>query len=87
MLWAVGPVTFVSLDPDAWIYPLVYPLLDEQYAWLESALKTIDRSVTPWVVFLCVGGACSALPRAPSPPPSLTRWLPPHALHQRTPPP
>jgi hypothetical protein len=52
MLWAVGPVTYVSLDPDAWIYPLCYNLLDAQYAWLQQAMATIDRSVTPWVVFL-----------------------------------
>jgi len=52
MLFSVGPVTYVSLDADAWIYPLVYPLLDEQYAWLEGALATIDRAKTPWVVFL-----------------------------------
>jgi hypothetical protein len=52
MMWAVGPVTFVSLDPDAWIYPLVYPLLDEQYAWLQAAMARVDRAATPWVVFL-----------------------------------
>jgi len=52
MLWEVGPVTFVSLDPDAWIYPLCYDLLDEQYAWLEGAMKGIDRTRTPWIVFL-----------------------------------
>ena len=51
-LFTVGPVAFVALDPDAWIYPLVYPLLDEQFAWLQGAMKTIDRSATPWVVFL-----------------------------------
>ena len=45
-------MTFVALDPDAWIYPLVYPLLDEQYAWLQGAMATIDRARTPWVVFL-----------------------------------
>jgi hypothetical protein len=50
-MWSVGPVTFVHVDPDAWIYPLVYPLLDQMYAWLEGAMKTIDRVKTPWVVF------------------------------------
>lgn len=50
-MWSVGPVTYVHLDPDAWIYPLVYPLLDQMYAWLEGAMKTIDRLKTPWVVF------------------------------------
>jgi hypothetical protein len=52
MLFTVGPVAFIALDPDAWIYPLVFPLLDSQYAWLVEAMKTIDRSTTPWVVFL-----------------------------------
>ena len=51
-LFAVGPVSYIVLDPDAWIYPLVYPLLDAQYAWLVGAMKTIDRRATPWVVFL-----------------------------------
>lgn len=52
MSWAVGPVTFVSLDADAWIYPLVYPLLDEQYAWLQRALTAFNRAATPWLIVL-----------------------------------
>jgi hypothetical protein len=52
MSWVVGPVTFVSLDADAWIYPLVYPLLDEQYAWLQRALAAFNRSATPWLIVL-----------------------------------
>jgi hypothetical protein len=50
MSWAVGPVFFVSLDADAWIYPLVYPLLDEQYAWLQRALAAFNRTATPWLI-------------------------------------
>ena len=52
MSWRNGPATFIALDPDAWIYPVVYPLLPEQFAWLEAAIARVDRSETPWLIFL-----------------------------------
>jgi hypothetical protein len=52
MSWAAGPATFFSLDADAWIYPLVYPLLMPQFEWLEAALTRVDRNATPWLVFI-----------------------------------
>ena len=51
MLWAVGPVTYVSLDPDAWIYPLCYNLLDAQYAWLQQATLDVAPQEGELVLF------------------------------------
>ena len=50
--WETGPVAWIALDPDAYIYPLVYNLLDAQYAWLKAALQRVNRTRTPWLVFL-----------------------------------
>ncbi len=51
-MWSAGPATFISLDADGWIYPLVWNIMDEQYAWLESALARVDRAATPWLVLI-----------------------------------
>jgi hypothetical protein len=49
-LWRVGKVTFFTVDPDAWIYPLVYDLAKPQYEWLDHALATVNRTETPWLI-------------------------------------
>lgn len=51
MSWRAGPATFFSLDPDGWIYPLVYDIMPSQFAWLESAISRVNRTETPWLVF------------------------------------
>jgi acid phosphatase type 7 len=50
--FAVGPVAYIVIDPDAWIYPPVYYLMKPQYEWLQTILPTIDRTETPWLVML-----------------------------------
>jgi len=50
MAWTVGRVAYLSIDPDAWIYPLCYPLLQEQYAFIEAALAAVNKTETPWLV-------------------------------------
>lgn len=49
-LWKAGKVTFFTVDPDAWIYPLVYDLAKPQYEWLDQALATVNRTETPWLI-------------------------------------
>eukprot|EP00595_Chromulina_sp_UTEXLB2642_P002691 CAMPEP_0196766146 /NCGR_PEP_ID=MMETSP1095-20130614/19545_1 /TAXON_ID=96789 ORGANISM="Chromulina nebulosa, Strain UTEXLB2642" /NCGR_SAMPLE_ID=MMETSP1095 /ASSEMBLY_ACC=CAM_ASM_000446 /LENGTH=249 /DNA_ID=CAMNT_0042126575 /DNA_START=350 /DNA_END=1095 /DNA_ORIENTATION=- len=49
-LWSVGPITFFTIDPDAWIYPPVYDLAKPQYEWLDSALAKVNRTETPWLI-------------------------------------
>lgn len=51
-MFSVGPVTYVAIDPDAWIYPPVYPLAQPQYEWLQQVLPTVNRTQTPWLVVL-----------------------------------
>ena len=51
-MFSVGPVTYVAIDPDAWIYPPVFPLAQPQYDWLQKVLPTVNRTVTPWLVVL-----------------------------------
>lgn len=50
MSWSVGRATYLSIDADAWVYPLVWDLAKPQWLWLNATLAAIDRSVTPWVV-------------------------------------
>ena len=50
MAWSVGRATYISIDADAWVYPLVWELAKPQWLWLNATLAAVDRSVTPWVV-------------------------------------
>ena len=52
MSWESGPTTFISVDADGWIYPLVYDIMPSQYAWLQTAFANVNRTRTPWLVFI-----------------------------------
>jgi hypothetical protein len=50
--WEVGPTAFISVDADGWIYPLCYDIMPSQYAWLQTAFANVNRTRTPWLVFI-----------------------------------
>jgi acid phosphatase type 7 len=51
--WEIeGAASFFMVDTDAWIYPLVYPLVQPQWEWLRARLALVNRSRTPWVVVI-----------------------------------
>eukprot|EP00004_Rigifila_ramosa_P024170 TRINITY_DN6934_c0_g1_i1.p1 TRINITY_DN6934_c0_g1~~TRINITY_DN6934_c0_g1_i1.p1 ORF type:complete len:435 (+),score=47.88 TRINITY_DN6934_c0_g1_i1:24-1307(+) len=49
-MWRRGPATFFTVDPDAWVYPPVFPLAQPQYEWLDQALASVNRTESPWLI-------------------------------------
>lgn len=45
--YVVGPVTFISMSTEAYFF---YQGYEAQYAYMDSVLSKVDRSVTPWVI-------------------------------------
>ncbi len=52
MSFNMGLVHVAMVDTDAYIYDPVFPLAQPQYEWLEGDLKSVDRSVTPWLILI-----------------------------------
>ena len=70
----MGLVHVAMVDTDAYIYKPVQELAAPQYAWLERDLKSVDRSITPWLIL--IGHRCGMcpLPLLPIHTPSYTAY-------------
>ena len=45
--YVVGPATFISMSTEAYFF---YQGYEAQYAFMDSVLSKVDRTVTPWVI-------------------------------------